>query len=46
MFWVDAKDEKKVLLDNYKEALGQQHCKYFSQVNEPNENVKQTQVQR
>lgn len=35
MFWVDSKEEKAILLDKYKEALGQQNCKYFKKVKIP-----------
>lgn len=33
LYWVDTKEEKEKLLTEYKEALQQQHCKYFNRVN-------------
>ncbi|XP_031620393.1 probable E3 ubiquitin-protein ligase makorin-1, partial [Contarinia nasturtii] len=30
MYWVDTKDEKDKLLNEYKEALGRTDCKYFN----------------
>lgn len=32
LYWVDTKEEKDKLLGEYKEALRQQHCKYFNKV--------------
>lgn len=31
MYWVDTKEEKEKLIDNYKEALSKKDCKYFKQ---------------
>lgn len=32
LYWVDTKEEKEKLINEYKEALRQQHCKYFNKV--------------
>lgn len=32
LYWVDTKEEKEKLLNEYKEALRQQDCKYFNRV--------------
>lgn len=32
LYWVDTKEEKEKLLNEYKEALRQQNCKYFNRV--------------
>lgn len=32
LYWVDTKEEKEKLLNEYKEALQQQNCKYFNRV--------------
>lgn len=34
LYWVDTKEEKEKLLNEYKEALRQQNCKYFNRVND------------
>lgn len=31
MYWVDTKEEKEKLIENYKEALSKKDCKYFKQ---------------
>lgn len=32
LYWVDTKEEKEKLLNEYKQALNKQNCKYFKEV--------------
>lgn len=32
LYWVDTEEEKEILLNDYKNALRQQDCKYFNKV--------------